>query len=226
MRSQATSLGTAIESKIQRALPRLHAWYRKHHRPLPWRTRPTPYRTAVAEFMCQQTRIATVIPYYQRWMQAFPGWDRLAKASFYRVLRMWEGLGYYRRARFLHSLACAVVRLPGKELPAAPDLLRQLPGIGDYTAGPRIRWQRGARARPSRCPPRKVAEGRRPPGVGGTNGSAKESGTPQPSSHGTGGPGLPPQKTTLPPMPFKAGLPLKKKTAIQPPLPARTITSG
>jgi len=135
MRSQATSLGTAIESKIQRALPRLHAWYRKHHRPLPWRTRPTPYRTAVAEFMCQQTRITTVIPYYQRWMQAFPGWDRLAKASFSRVLRMWEGLGYYRRARFLHSLARAVVRLPGRELPADPDLLRQLPGIGDYTAG-------------------------------------------------------------------------------------------
>ena len=135
MRSQATSSGTAIESKIRRALPHLYAWYRKNHRPLPWRTRPTAYRTAVAEFMCQQTRITTVIPYYHRWMQAFPGWDRLAKASFSRVLRMWEGLGYYRRARFLHALAKAVVQLPGKDLPPHPEALRRLPGIGDYTAG-------------------------------------------------------------------------------------------
>jgi len=85
--------------------------------------------------MCQQTRITTVIPYYRRWMQAFPGWDRLARASFPRVLRMWEGLGYYRRARFLHALAKAVVRLPGKDLPSNPEVLRRLPGIGDYTAG-------------------------------------------------------------------------------------------
>ena len=135
MRSHATSPSPAIESKIRRALPRLYAWYRKNHRPLPWRTRPTPYRTAVAEFMCQQTRIAAVIPYYQKWMQAFPTWSRLARAPRSRILRMWEGLGYYRRARFLHSLARAVIRLPAKDLPPEPDALRQLPGIGDYTAG-------------------------------------------------------------------------------------------
>ena len=135
MRSHATSPASTIESKIRRALPRLYAWYRKNHRALPWRTRPTPYRTAVAEFMCQQTRIATVIPYYRRWMQAFPNWSRLARASPSRILRMWEGLGYYRRARYLHSLAKAVRRLPGKDLPPEPDALRTLPGIGDYTAG-------------------------------------------------------------------------------------------
>ena len=135
MRSHATSPSPAIESKIRQALPRLYAWYRKNHRPLPWRTRPTPYRTAVAEFMCQQTRIATVIPYYQRWMKLFPGWAQLARASASRVLRMWEGLGYYRRARFLHSLAKAVIRLPGKDLPPEPEALVTLPGIGDYTAG-------------------------------------------------------------------------------------------
>ena len=135
MRSQTTPPFPAIESKIRRSLPKLYAWYRKHHRPLPWRTRPTPYRTAVAEFMCQQTRIATVIPYYQRWMKLFPSWPRLARTPVSRVLRMWEGLGYYRRARFLHALAQAVNRLPGKELPADPAALRRLPGIGDYTAG-------------------------------------------------------------------------------------------
>jgi A/G-specific adenine glycosylase len=135
MRSQTTSPFPAIESKIRRSLPKLYAWYRNHHRPLPWRTRPTPYRTAVAEFMCQQTRIATVIPYYLRWMRTFPDWSHLARSSPSRVLRHWEGLGYYRRARFLHSLAQAVIRLPGKELPANSDALRKLPGIGDYTAG-------------------------------------------------------------------------------------------
>jgi A/G-specific adenine glycosylase len=135
MRSQTTSPFPAIESKIRRSLPKLYAWYRKHHRPLPWRTRPTPYRTAVAEFMCQQTRIATVIPYYLRWMRTFPDWSRLARASPSRVLRLWEGLGYYRRARFLHSLAKVVIRLPGGDLPADPGALQKLPGIGDYTAG-------------------------------------------------------------------------------------------
>jgi len=135
MRSQTTSPVPAIESKIRRSLPKLYAWYRENGRPLPWRTRPTPYRTAVAEFMCQQTRIATVIPYYLRWMRAFPDWPRLARSSPSRVLRLWEGLGYYRRARDLHSLAKAVIRLPGKELPADSDALQKLPGIGDYTAG-------------------------------------------------------------------------------------------
>ena len=135
MRSHATSPRPAIESKIHRTLPRLYAWYRRNRRALPWRTRPTPYRTAVAEFMCQQTRITTVIPYYRRWMTTFPDWIRLARAPAARVLRMWEGLGYYRRARFLHALAKVVVRLPDRELPADPLSLRKLPGIGDYTAG-------------------------------------------------------------------------------------------
>jgi len=85
--------------------------------------------------MCQQTRIATVIPYYRRWMRKFPSWSRLARSAPAPVLRLWEGLGYYRRARFLHTLAQAVVRLPGKDLPAEPEALRKLPGIGDYTAG-------------------------------------------------------------------------------------------
>ena len=135
MRPQTTSLSPAIESKIRRSLPKLYSWYRRNRRPLPWRTRPTPYRTAVAEFMCQQTRITAVIPYYLRWLKSFPGWPQLARASSARVLRLWEGLGYYRRARFLHRLAKEVVGLPCRELPPEPHELRKLPGIGDYTAG-------------------------------------------------------------------------------------------
>ena len=135
MRNQDTSPGPAIESKIRRLLPVLHRWYRDNRRPLPWRVDPTPYRTAVAEFMCQQTRVATVIPYYRRWMRIFPGWRGLARSSTLRILRLWEGLGYYRRARNLHSLARAVLRLPGQELPDDVESLRKLPGIGDYTAG-------------------------------------------------------------------------------------------
>lgn len=124
-----------IDSKIRQTLPRLYAWYRQHHRPLPWRRHPTPYRVTVSEFMAQQTRMATVIPYYRRWMCRFPTWFSLAKASRQVVLRFWEGLGYYRRARFLHELARSVVRRFDGRLPSDPAILRSLPGIGDYTAG-------------------------------------------------------------------------------------------
>lgn len=126
---------SSIDSKIRKALPRLYAWYRRHHRPLPWRRHPTPYRVTVSEFMAQQTRMATVIPYYRRWIRRFPNWASLAKAPRRVVLRHWEGLGYYRRARFLHELARSVMRRPDRRLPSDPETLRSLPGIGDYTAG-------------------------------------------------------------------------------------------
>ncbi|NBR69336.1 MAG: A/G-specific adenine glycosylase [Verrucomicrobia bacterium] len=124
-----------IDSKIRQALPRLYAWYRRHQRPLPWRKNPTPYRVTVSEFMAQQTRMSTVLPYYHRWIRQFPNWLSLAKAPRRVVLRHWEGLGYYRRARFLHELARSVVRRPDRRLPSDPETLRSLPGIGDYTAG-------------------------------------------------------------------------------------------
>ena len=126
---------TLIDSKIQRSLPLLYRWFQRHQRPLPWRASPTPYHIAVSEFMCQQTRIATVLPYYRRWLRRFPSWTSLARAPQTAVLREWEGLGYYRRARFLHSLAQAVLLLPRRQLPYDPDKLRLLPGIGHYTAG-------------------------------------------------------------------------------------------
>lgn len=113
----------------------LARWYQKEKRALPWRLHSTPYRIAVAEFMCQQTQINTVLPYYDRWMKKFPDWQSLASANESIVLKHWEGLGYYRRARLLHALAKKVVTLPSCELPAEAHLLQKLPGIGPYTAG-------------------------------------------------------------------------------------------
>jgi A/G-specific adenine glycosylase len=110
-------------------------WYRKSKRDLPWRSEVSPYRTAVSELMCQQTQIATVLPYYDRWMKKFPSWQSLAKAKEQEVLKLWEGLGYYRRARMLHAMAKAVVDLPEQALPSDVEQLQKLPGIGRYTAG-------------------------------------------------------------------------------------------
>jgi A/G-specific adenine glycosylase len=109
----------------------LLAWYRSSRRRLPWRESPSPYSTVVSEFMLQQTQVATVLPYFGRWMAAFPGFAELAAAPEAAVLRLWEGLGYYSRARNLHRLAREVA---GGALPATADGLRELPGVGPYTA--------------------------------------------------------------------------------------------
>ena len=95
----------------------LLAWYRERRRRLPWREEPSPYRTVVSEFMLQQTQVATVLPYFERWMAAFPGFGALAAAPEPAVLRLWEGLGYYSRARNLHRLAKAVA--PPRGLPSS-----------------------------------------------------------------------------------------------------------
>ncbi len=110
----------------------LRSWYLAHARPLPWRTEPSLYRTVVSEFMCQQTQIDTVLPYFERWMQSFPDFATLARAEESSVLKHWEGLGYYSRARNLHKLARALVLLPS--LPQKPAEWQQLPGVGPYTA--------------------------------------------------------------------------------------------
>lgn len=110
----------------------LRRWYRAHARSLPWRDSPDLYGTVVSEFMLQQTQVATVLPYFERWLAAFPDFASLAKAPAARVLRLWEGLGYYSRARNLHRLAKAVAarRAP----PRTPEEWRALPGVGPYTA--------------------------------------------------------------------------------------------
>ncbi|HVU23929.1 MAG TPA: A/G-specific adenine glycosylase [Opitutus sp.] len=120
---------TSHRSAFQRALL---DWYRAHARPLPWRTAPSLYRTVVSEFMLQQTQVKTVLPYFARWLDALPDFAALAAAPESRVLKLWEGLGYYSRARNLHRLARLLAARA--EPPRTPDEWRELPGIGPYTA--------------------------------------------------------------------------------------------
>ena len=114
---------------------RLLAWFAEHARDLPWRRDRTPYRVWVAEVMLQQTRVETVLAYYDHFLRRFPTLEALAEASLEEVLRVWEGLGYYARARNLHAAARRVVEEYGGQLPSTFEALRGLPGMGDYTAG-------------------------------------------------------------------------------------------
>ena len=113
----------------------LFEWYRLNARPLPWRGSRDPYAIWVSEIMLQQTRVETVIPYFERWMQRFPTVQALAAASERQVLKLWEGLGYYSRARNLHRAAQMVVKEHGGTIPSSTVSLLSLPGIGRYTAG-------------------------------------------------------------------------------------------
>ena len=114
---------------------RLLNWYSKHKRILPWRDHPDPYAVWVSEIMLQQTRVETVIPYFEKWMKLFPTARALAKAEEQDVLNAWEGLGYYSRARNLHKAAKLVVEKFDGRLPRNLTDLRSLPGIGRYTVG-------------------------------------------------------------------------------------------
>jgi A/G-specific adenine glycosylase len=113
----------------------LLAWYDAAGRDLPWRRSRDPYAIWVSEIMLQQTQVSTVIPYYERWMKRFPTLRALARAPESDVLLQWQGLGYYRRARNLHAGAALVFRDRGGRLPETAAELRELPGIGAYTAG-------------------------------------------------------------------------------------------
>jgi A/G-specific adenine glycosylase len=118
---------------------RLALWHDQQQRSLPWRSAPAgqrdPYQVWISEIMAQQTRIETVIDYYERWMRRFPTLEALAAAEQQEVLKQWEGLGYYARARNLHRAAQIVVVEHGGEVPQERSALKQLPGIGDYTVG-------------------------------------------------------------------------------------------
>ncbi len=109
-------------------------WYGKHHRSLPWRKTSDPYRIWVSEVMLQQTQVKTVIPYYKRFLSAFPEPGMLAEADLQEVLKIWEGLGYYARARNLHRAAREVMATHGGVIPQSRISLKTLPGIGDYIA--------------------------------------------------------------------------------------------
>jgi A/G-specific adenine glycosylase len=114
---------------------RLLAFFDARSRDLPWRRTADPYAIWVSEIMLQQTRVETVIPYFRRWMERFPDVEALASAPREEVMKAWEGLGYYRRARMLHEAAGIVRDRHDGSLPATPEGLRSLPGIGPYTAG-------------------------------------------------------------------------------------------
>lgn len=114
---------------------RLLAWYERHRRDLPWRKSDDPYRVWISEVMLQQTQVETVRPYFTRFVKAFPTVGRLAAAQEEDVLRLWEGLGYYRRARSLHAAARQIVADHGGVFPSDVPTLMQLPGVGRYTAG-------------------------------------------------------------------------------------------
>jgi A/G-specific adenine glycosylase len=113
---------------------RLLAWYRANRRALPWRRSRDPYRIWLAEIMLQQTRIAAVIPYYERFLRRFPTVESLSRARESEVLKFWAGLGYYSRARNLHRAAHEIVRNHGGQFPKSLDEALALPGIGQYTA--------------------------------------------------------------------------------------------
>ncbi len=112
----------------------LIGWYQHHQRPLPWRNTHDPYRIWLSEIILQQTRVAQGLPYYQRFLEAFPNVQALAAAPQATVLRLWQGLGYYSRARNLHACARTVVEKHGGSFPTTFQHLQHLPGIGPYTA--------------------------------------------------------------------------------------------
>jgi len=114
---------------------KLLRWYDANARSLPWRSDPTPYKVWISEIMLQQTQVETVIPYFQRFLARFPDLTSLAKAEESEVLQVWEGLGYYSRARNLHKAARVIVEDYDSQMPADIAALKSLPGIGAYTAG-------------------------------------------------------------------------------------------
>lgn len=120
--------------ELSASLNFLRAWFLQFQRPLPWRESPTPYRVWISEVMLQQTRAEVVIPYYHRWLAQFPDVQSLAKAPLEKVVKAWEGLGYYSRARNLHSAAGQIEGKLSGEFPKSEEQLRKLKGIGPYTA--------------------------------------------------------------------------------------------
>ena len=116
-------------------VPHLLQWYQENHRTLPWRSDPTAYHVWVSEIMLQQTRVAAVLGYYERFMAALPTVEELARAEEDVLLKLWQGLGYYNRARNLQKAARCIVEQHDGVFPETYEELLQLPGVGEYTAG-------------------------------------------------------------------------------------------
>ncbi len=126
---------SAEASRIDIIGPKLVTWYEAHGRELPWRVERDAYKIWISEIMLQQTRIEAVKPYFARFMEALPTLESLANVEEERLLKLWEGLGYYSRARNLKKCAMTVMEQYGGQLPADYEALKKLPGIGPYTAG-------------------------------------------------------------------------------------------
>lgn len=124
-----------VEANYPHLRRRLLSWFRRHQRDLPWRHSTDPYAIWISETMLQQTQVKTVLPYYGRFIDTFPTIGALASAPLQKVLRLWSGLGYYRRAENLHKAARQIRRQHDGIMPRQYHQLRALPGIGDYTAG-------------------------------------------------------------------------------------------
>ncbi len=123
-------------AKIKNRLSRkLLAWYKRHQRALPWRETSDPYRIWISEIMLQQTQVDTVIPYYDRFLKTYPDVYSLARSPLQDVLKVWENLGYYSRARNIHAAARMIVDRYDGRIPDTPEAIKTIPGIGDYTVG-------------------------------------------------------------------------------------------
>lgn len=114
---------------------KVRLWFEQEKRSFPWREKPSPYGVWVSEVMLQQTQAVVVVPYFNRWMARFPTIAALARAESSEVLKLWEGLGYYSRARHLHEAAKQILENHGGKLPSNPDALAKIKGIGPYTRG-------------------------------------------------------------------------------------------
>ncbi len=121
--------------KMRRIPNKLAAWFRRNARDLPWRHTRDPYAVWISEIMLQQTQVKTVIPYFQRWMRALPTVQSFARAPLAKILKLWEGLGYYNRVRHAQSAARLILRAHAGRFPADFDAVLALPGVGRYTAG-------------------------------------------------------------------------------------------
>lgn len=113
--------------------PTLLNWYRKHYRRLPWRQTRDPYIIWISEIMLQQTTVQAVVPYFENWIKVFPDITTLSQAPLQKVLKAWQGLGYYQRARNLHAASQIIVKAHKGKIPKNYDVLKKLPGFGPYT---------------------------------------------------------------------------------------------
>ena len=131
-KSDLRDLRNQLPMKKRIDIAALHEWFEENRRPFPWRDNPTPYRVWISEIMLQQTRASVVIPYFERWMQLFPDPLMLARSPLEAVIKAWEGLGYYGRARHLHEGARQIAAQFSGKIPSKREHLEKIKGLGPY----------------------------------------------------------------------------------------------